>query len=182
MGITYSRPLGAGTPTTGETVFAAQLNDPIDQIYDTILALGITDSQLASSSVTTPKLATAAVTAAKMDGTLPDASALATSAAPTLDKQVANKKYVDDTANDTVNAHVFGAWTSIGSTGTAASDGFLVCESTQGGGMEIETPTGTRRAITSAVSGKVNSATVPIRSGDTWTITNADKRAFLGAN
>lgn len=96
MGTTYTRPVVNGTPTTGQVVKAAHINEPIDQIYDTILAGGVTDSQLASSSVTTPKLATAAVTAAKMDGTLPDASAMATSAAPAIDKELANKKYVDD--------------------------------------------------------------------------------------
>lgn len=103
MGTTYTRPLVNGTPTTGQTVLAGQVNEPIDQIYDTILAGGITDSQLAPSSVITSKLATAAVTAVKMDGTLPDASALATSAAPTIDKQVANKLYVDDGGERDIN-------------------------------------------------------------------------------
>ena len=93
---TYTRPLSGGTPTTGQVVKAVHVNDPIDQIYDTILAGGITADQIATGAVDTSELATAAVTAAKMDGTLPDASAMATSTAPTLDKELANKKYVDD--------------------------------------------------------------------------------------
>ncbi len=93
---TYTRPLVNGTPTTGQVVKAAHVNEPIDQIYDTILAGGITSDQIAAGAVDTSELATAAVTAAKMDGTLPDASAMATSAAPTTDAQLANKKYVDD--------------------------------------------------------------------------------------
>ena len=93
---TYTRPLVNGTPTTGQVVKAGHVNEPIDQIYDTILAGGITADQIAVGAVDTSELATAAVTAAKMDGTLPDASAMATSAAPTLDKHLANKKYVDD--------------------------------------------------------------------------------------
>ena len=93
---TYTRPLGGGTPTTGQVVKAVHVNDPVDQIYDTILAGGITSDQIAAGAVDTSELATAAVTAAKMDGTLPDTSEMATSAAPTTDKQLANKKYVDD--------------------------------------------------------------------------------------
>ncbi len=94
---TYTRPVTSGTPTTGQVVKAAHVNEPVDQIYDTILAGGITSDQIAAGAVDTSELATEAVTSAKMDGTLPDASAMATSAAPTLDKQLANKKYVDDT-------------------------------------------------------------------------------------
>ena len=99
---TYTRPVVNGTPTTGQVVKAAHVNEPIDQIYDTILAGGITADQIAAGAVDTAELATAAVTAAKMDGTLPDASAMATSAAPTTDAQLANKKYVDevDSADD----------------------------------------------------------------------------------
>ncbi len=93
---TYTRPVTGGTPTTGQVVKAVHVNEPVDQIYDTILAGGITSDQIAAGAVDTSELATAAVTAAKMDGTLPDASAMATSAAPTIDKQLANKKYVDD--------------------------------------------------------------------------------------
>ncbi len=93
---TYSRPLTGGTPTTGETVLAVHVNEPIDQIYDTILAGGITGDQIATGAVDTSELATEAVTRAKMDGTIPDASAMATSTAPTLDAQLANKKFVDD--------------------------------------------------------------------------------------
>ncbi len=93
---TYTRPLVNGTPTTGQVVKAGHVNEPIDQIYDTILAGGITADQIAVGAVDTSELATAAVTAVKMDGTLPDASEMATSAAPTIDKQLANKKYVDD--------------------------------------------------------------------------------------
>lgn len=93
---TYARPVTGGTPTTGQTVLAVHVNEPVDQIYDTILAGGITSDQIAAGAVDTSELATAAVTAAKMDGTLPDASEMATSAAPTTDKQLANKKYIDD--------------------------------------------------------------------------------------
>ena len=93
---TYTRPLGGGTPTTGQVVKAVHVNDPIDQIYDTILAGGITADQIAAGAVDTSELATAAVTAVKMDGTLPDGSEMATSTAPTTDKQLANKKYIDD--------------------------------------------------------------------------------------
>ncbi len=93
---TYTRPVTGGTPTTGQVVKAVHVNEPVDQIYDTILAGGITSDQIAAGAVDTSELATEAVTAAKMDGTLPDASAMATSAAPTIDKQLANKKYVDD--------------------------------------------------------------------------------------
>ncbi len=96
---TYTRPLGGGTPTTGQVVKAVHVNDPIDQIYDTILAGGITADQIAVGAVDTSELATAAVTAVKMDGTLPDASEMATSAAPTTDKQLANKLYVDNSAH-----------------------------------------------------------------------------------
>ncbi len=97
---TYTRPVTSGTPTTGQVVKAAHVNEPIDQIYDTILAGGITSDQIAAGAVDTSELATEAVTAAKMDGTLPDASAMATSAAPTTDAQLANKKYVDDSLDD----------------------------------------------------------------------------------
>ena len=122
---TYTRPLGGGTPTTGQVVKAVHVNDPIDQIYDTILAGGITADQIAAGAVDTSELATAAVTAAKMDGTLPDASAMATSAAPTTDAQLANKKYVDDqipAANELVKA-----WVSFdGRNGTINGTGFNV--------------------------------------------------------
>ncbi len=74
---TYTRPVVNGTPTTGQVVKAAHVNEPIDQIYDTILAGGITADQIAAGAVDTAELATAAVTAAKMDGTLPDGSTLA---------------------------------------------------------------------------------------------------------
>ncbi len=97
---TYTRPVTGGTPTTGQVVKAVHVNEPVDQIYDTILAGGITSDQIAAGAVDTSELATEAVTAVKMDGTLPDASEMATSAAPTTDKQLANKLYVDDTAAD----------------------------------------------------------------------------------
>ncbi len=74
---TYARPLVNGTPTTGQVVKAAHVNEPIDQIYDTILAGGITSDQIAAGAVDTSELATEAVTAVKMDGTLPDGSTLA---------------------------------------------------------------------------------------------------------
>ena len=113
---TYTRPLGGGTPTTGQVVKAVHVNDPIDQIYDTILAGGITADQIAVGAVDTSDLATAAVTAAKMDGTLPDASAMATSTAPTTDKQLANKKYVDDQIVSA--APTAKAWCQFASDGT----------------------------------------------------------------
>ncbi len=106
---TYTRPVTGGTPTTGQVVKAVHVNEPIDQIYDTILAGGITSDQIAVGAVDTSELATEAVTAAKMDGTLPDDSEMATSAAPTTDKQLANKKYVDD--NTTMVPAVTGAGT-----------------------------------------------------------------------
>ncbi|KKN00015.1 hypothetical protein LCGC14_1142030 [marine sediment metagenome] len=93
---TYTRPLVNGTPTTGQVVKAAHVNEPIDQIYDTILAGGITSDQIAAGAVDTTELATAAVTRAKMDGTIPDGSTTATNTAPTDEKGLANKKYVDD--------------------------------------------------------------------------------------
>ena len=108
---TYTRPVVNGTPMTGQVVKAAHVNEPIDQIYDTILAGGITADQIAAGAVDTSELATAAVTAAKMDGTLPDTSAMATSAAPTTDAQLANKKYVDDNIDSAYSggeSHTFG--------------------------------------------------------------------------
>ena len=117
---TYTRPLGGGTPATGQVVKAVHVNDPIDQIYDTILAGGITSDQIAVGAVDTSELATAAVTAAKMDGTLPDASAMATSAAPTTDAQLANKKYIDDQilAKVPLSGRVQGRGSVTGSNGT----------------------------------------------------------------
>lgn len=129
MGTTYTRPVTGGTPTTGQVVKAVHVNEPVDQIYDTILAGGITDSQLASSSVTTAKLATAAVTAAKMDGTLPDESAMATSAAPTTDKQLANKKYVDDEIAPA--AAVVKAWVRVTSLGAIVGSGYNVASTSK---------------------------------------------------
>ncbi len=111
---TYTRPLGGGTPTTGQVVKAVHVNDPIDQIYDTIFAGGITADQIAAGAVDTAELATAAVTAAKMDGTLPDASAMATATAPTTDAQLANKKYIDDEI--TTAAAGAGFWKTSGAT------------------------------------------------------------------
>lgn len=94
---TYTRPISIhGTPTTGQVVKAGHVNEPIDQIYDTILAGGITADQIAAGAVNTTELATAAVTRAKMDGTVPDGSTMATSTAPTVDAGLANKLYVDN--------------------------------------------------------------------------------------
>lgn len=124
---TYTRPLVNGTPTTGQVVKAGHVNEPIDQIYDTILAGGITADQIAAGAVDTSELATAAVTAAKMDGTLPDASAMATSAAPTTDAQLANKKYVDDQIVDA--APTAKAWCQIASNGTLQTGSFNIASS-----------------------------------------------------
>ncbi len=121
---TYTRPLGGGTPTTGQVVKAVHVNDPIDQIYDTILAGGITKDQIAAGAVDTSELATAAVTAAKMDGTIPDGSTLATSAAPSVDAGVANKKYIDDQIAAIGQRGLVKAWGKITSAGAISGTGF----------------------------------------------------------
>ena len=127
---TYTRPLGGGTPTDGQPVEAVHVNDPIDQIYDTILAGGITSDQIAAGAVDTSELATAAVTAAKMDGTLPDGSAMATSTAPIEDEDIANMKYVDDQV--AVSGSLIKAWVSFdGDDGIINGTGFNVTSVTR---------------------------------------------------
>ncbi len=74
---TYTRPVVNGTPTTGQTIKATHINEPVDFLFDTVLAGGITADQLASLAVTEGKIATAAVTQTKLEGTLPDGATLA---------------------------------------------------------------------------------------------------------
>ena len=119
---TYTRPVVNGTPTTGQTIKAAHINEPVDFLFDTVLAGGITDDQLAALSVTEGKIATAAVTQSKIEGTLPDGSSMATSAAPGADAELANKKYVDDITHvnvegsptsETTGALTIHTWTDL---------------------------------------------------------------------
>lgn len=64
----------------------------------------------------------------KADGsdvpTLPDASALATSAAPTADAEIANKKFVDDSVS--VSQQRVNAWGRVGSSGTLQGSGYNI--------------------------------------------------------
>ncbi len=188
---TYTRPLVNGTPTTGGVVEAGHVNEPIDQIYDTILAGGITSdqiavgavdtSELATAAVTEAKLATAAVTAAKMDGTLPDGSAMATSTAPTLDAQLANKKYVDDV----VAAKGLESWddSRVVDTTYEATKDLFVCVSTTSqnnilygytGAVEgdIDTPIASYLRVTNGMtsSGEHHGLMMPVKGGDFWKI------------
>lgn len=63
---TYTRPVTSGNPTTGQTIKADHINEPIDFIFDTILAGGITADQLAASAVTAGKIGTDAVITIKI--------------------------------------------------------------------------------------------------------------------
>ena len=123
---TYTRPLVNGTPTTGQVVKAAHVNEPIDQIYDTILAGGITGDQVAAGAIDTAELATAAVTRAKMDGTIPDGSTTATNTAPTDEKGLANKKYVDDQIIAIDTDQYCKAWVQHDGSGVLQGTGFNI--------------------------------------------------------
>ncbi len=63
---TYTRPVVNGTPTTAQTIKAAHINEPVDFLFDTVLAGGITADQLAALSVTAGKIGTDAVITAKI--------------------------------------------------------------------------------------------------------------------
>ena len=110
---TYARPVVNGTPTTGQTIKAAHINEPVDFLFDTVLAGGITTDQLGALSVTEGKIATAAVTQTKIEGTLPDGSTLAAATeSGDPDRTIADKGFVDtqittlDTDGSTITAWV----------------------------------------------------------------------------
>ena len=120
--------------------------------------------------------------------TLGDASLLKTSAAPSTDAMIANKKYVDDQLDAVAR---FGVWNDRDADGsgdsvvkdtqyTAATDGFVIANIVATGSaalvIDLQSPTGTTRAkvkhaIASGVTtGDQRSATIPVKKGDTWKV------------
>lgn len=117
---------------------------------------------------------------------LPDGSELASSAAPTTDVQVVNKKYVDDEI--IANAQVgFGSWVDKSSSITAqqaATDGFVVLTGiVNAGGESIvgytdanADPTTERCKMTMDVSVQTAnySFTMPVKKGHYWKVVNTN--------
>jgi len=116
--------------------------------------------------------------------TLIDSSQLASSAAPTADADISNKKYVDDQIAAAVpDDDAFGAW--LGKTPDtvylAATDGFVCAGSTEGTTNDLKgytdssnPPTTLRLKSVLFVSGaSISSITMPVRKGDYWKVTGA---------
>jgi hypothetical protein len=120
---------------------------------------------------------------------LPDGAQLATTAAPTVTKGIANKKYVDDTVaalmiTPAKVTNIFGAWEtkSNNTQYTADKDGFVCAIGTGGGTLPVrgETPTGSIRMYGNYPnSGNPESIMMPVRSGDTWKVFNANTVYWL---
>lgn len=117
---------------------------------------------------------------------LPDASQLATSAAPTADADIANKNYVDDqvAALMIVPAkvtNVFGAWASKSNNTVyeALSDGFVCATTTNGatqlyGYTDSSNPPTTCRLMNYGNGGAPPvSIDMPVRKGDYWKVVGA---------
>lgn len=106
---------------------------------------------------------------------VPDGSVLASSAAPTVDAGISNKKYVDDQI--IANKTAFGSWSSksAGVEYTAATDG-LVVASAYSTEHRIESPTGTERSYfnASGAGGIGGLLFCPVRKGDTWKATGSN--------
>ena len=123
--------------------------------------------------------------------TVADASLLKTSAAPTTDAMIANKKYVDDTVAAAVpDDDAFGDWASK-STDTAyeaESDGF-VCAFNTGhndgaliGLTDENNPPTTQRVGDrggQAPAEFLASIMMPVKKGHYWKVTNADTVYWL---
>jgi hypothetical protein len=119
---------------------------------------------------------------------LPDGALTLTSAAPTVDTGIANKKYVDDAIVASAYSG-YGAWdtNTTGVTYTAGADGTVHCY-TNGPNAEHslqgETPVGTIRVkqVTGAVyaTNPVLGFSMDVRKGDTWkiTVTNATATVY----
>lgn len=114
---------------------------------------------------------------------LPDGTQTATDAAPTADKDIANKKYVDD------SEPVLGAWDAStytqGNIYQATTDGFVVVYDESAGGAEITgitdsnpTPT-TVRCHVQFGSGLHGSFTMPVKKDDYWKVLLADHIAWI---
>jgi len=130
---------------------------------------------------------TSTVDLIKADGSdvtvIPDGTQTATDAAPDEDKDVANKKYVDDAI--TTAEKSLGAWDAStytqGNVYTATTDGFVVAYDESAGGAEIAgyTPTDTMRCHEYSSAGGHCSFTMPVKSGDTWRVTTADHISWI---
>ena len=108
--------------------------------------------------------------------TIGDASLLATSAAPSTDAMIANKKYVDDqldfSANTTQDADAATLVVSV--TYTATSDGFVYCKfnfSDADNELTITLGDGTELTQTAVNNSDFVSFTCPVASGETFLIT-----------
>ena len=109
---------------------------------------------------------------------IPDGSELATSAAPTADADIANKKYVDDQMGAV--GSLFGSWASKSNNTTyqAATDGF-VCARLSGEGEvagrtdSSSTPTTIRQKNYAVQSDHGASITMPVKKNDYWAVSGA---------
>ena len=117
--------------------------------------------------------------------TLGDQSGLASSAAPTADAQIANKKYVDDQIAAAVpDDNAFGSWTSKNNNIVyqAVSDGFVcaygAAPSTVRGYTDSSNPPGTQRLL-SASGTSAQSITMPVKKNDYWKVTGASTVYWL---
>ncbi len=111
--------------------------------------------------------------------TIADASVTKTTAAPTTDAMIANKKYVDD------NKHQFGVWNDRDNDGSAdvvasnttyeaITDGIVTCGATGTGSnlsvlTDLSNPPTTLRVQAGGASGIITSyITCPVKKGDFW--------------
>lgn len=113
---------------------------------------------------------------------IPDGSELATSAAPTADADIANKKYVDDQIAVAIDS-ILGSWTSLDSNSNtlakdnvykAGSDGFVVIVKNNVnealGYTDNSSPPTTLRTICVGAGSKAG-GTMPVKKDDYWKIT-----------
>ena len=116
---------------------------------------------------------------------IPDGSLLATSAAPTTDAMIANKKYVDDAVD--AAGSLFGTWTSKSDDTSylAETDG-IVCAWTNDANTNIKGYTNSSNPPTTQWTGNFGDAagfnhgiTMPVKSGDYWKVTGADTIGWL---
>ena len=120
---------------------------------------------------------------------LPDASKLATSAAPTTDAQIANKKYVDDKVGAIPAQVGLGAWLSRSANTAylAATDGFVQAYTTAyyDGWLYAYTdansnPTTVRDQMRGTAAGNGSSVSVRtvVRKGDYWKVSAAADKVW----
>lgn len=112
---------------------------------------------------------------------IPDGSQMATDAAPTDDKGIANKKYVDDEIAAESKSLGFWAGKSVDTVYQADSDGFVLVTSSSTDQRPYYTvysdgnspPTTNRFRMRNTDGNSVHSACVPVKKSDYWKVANS---------